>query len=210
MVKDAPVEEKLKQDLPEVDSISVSDPPSDGGNQRLQNVVSPPMTPQASQYLSPIPEMNQSPVISGSHLVEMTSVEFSNELSELKEHGIDTPRRNQSTHNARHYHPAATPSVFSSPLSTTVPLSSVIKSSSPWVNLRGPDYGTPRPMRSASDMTPTRSSSLHGLRAIFKRTSTDGQRQRAESLKELISEPRVLSLGSISISNLRDAGVAKY
>lgn len=33
------------------------------------------------------------------------------------------------------------------------------------------------------------------------------QRQRTESLKELIGEPRVLSLGSISISNLRDAGI---
>ncbi|KAH9958787.1 hypothetical protein BC827DRAFT_551985 [Russula dissimulans] len=189
MVNDTPVEEKLKQDLLEVDSISASDPPSDGGNQRLQDVVprnpSPPMTPQASHYLSPLPE---SPVISGSHLVETTPVAFSKELSELKDHGIDTPRRNEPTHNARHYHPAAMPSVFSSPLSTTVPLSSisVIRSSSPWVNLRGPDFGTPRPMRSASDMTPTRSSSLRGLRAIFKRTSTDGQRQRAESLKELI------------------------
>ena len=52
---------------------------------------------------------------------------------------------------------------------------------------------------------------MRGLRAIFKRTSaglTGSHRQRAESLKERISEPRVLSLGSISISNLRDAGVA--
>ena len=36
---------------------------------------------------------------------------------------------------------------------------------------------------------------------------TSGQRQRAESLKELIGEPRILSLGSVSISNLRDAGI---
>jgi hypothetical protein len=57
---------------------------------------------------------------------------------------------------------------------------------------------------------PTRSPSLRGLRAIFKRTSaglTGSHRQRTESLKERISEPRVLSLGSISISNLRDVGV---
>ncbi|KAI9435453.1 hypothetical protein H4582DRAFT_2079559 [Lactarius indigo] len=57
---------------------------------------------------------------------------------------------------------------------------------------------------------PTRSTSLRGLRAIFKRTSAglaNEQRQRAESLKELIGEPRVLSLGSVSISNLRDAGI---
>ena len=58
---------------------------------------------------------------------------------------------------------------------------------------------------------PTLSSSLHGLRAIFKRTSatlTGSHRQLAESLKERISEPRVLSLGSISIGILWDAGVA--
>jgi hypothetical protein len=52
---------------------------------------------------------------------------------------------------------------------------------------------------------------LRGLRAIFKRTSaglTGSHHRRAESLKERNSEPRVPSLGSISISNLRDAGVA--
>ena len=62
-----------------------------------------------------------------------------------------------------------------------------------------------------SDAVPLRSSSLRGLRAIFKRTSvglTGGQRRRAESLKGRIGEPRVLSLGNVRISNLRDAGVA--
>jgi hypothetical protein len=62
----------------------------------------------------------------------------------------------------------------------------------------------------ASDAVPARASSLRGLRAIFKRTSaglTSAHRQRSESLKERISEPRILSLGSVSISNLRDAGL---
>jgi hypothetical protein len=61
---------------------------------------------------------------------------------------------------------------------------------------------------------PTRSSSLCGLGAIttsLKRTSaglTGLHNQLAELLKECISGPRILSLGSISISNLRDAGIA--
>jgi len=83
------------------------------------------------------------------------------------------------------------------------------------VNLRAND--TQYPLNATNDTSagaaavPTRSASLRGLRAIFKRTSaglTSSQRQRAESLKEWISEPRVLSLGSISVSNFRDAGVA--
>ena len=54
---------------------------------------------------------------------------------------------------------------------------------------------------------------MRGLRAIFKRvsgglTTTASQRERAELLTVRIGEPRVLSLGSVSISNLRDAGVA--
>ncbi|KAI0270392.1 hypothetical protein BC834DRAFT_511036 [Gloeopeniophorella convolvens] len=60
----------------------------------------------------------------------------------------------------------------------------------------------------AGNPMPTRSSSLRGLRAIFKRTSgLGGSRQHAESLKERIGEPRVVSLGSVSLSTLRDAGV---
>jgi hypothetical protein len=78
-------------------------------------------------------------------------------------------------------------------------------SPSAWVNLRANNISPQCPINT------TRSSFLRGLRAIFKRTSaglTGSQRQGAELLKERISEPRVLSLGSISISNLRDAGVA--
>jgi hypothetical protein len=102
---------------------------------------------------------------------------------------------------------------MSSPLSNVASLGAVSSpySSSPWVNLRANDFTTQCPVNATSDAVPTRSSSLPGLRAIFKRTSTGltgSHRQRAESLKERISEPRVLSLGSISISNLRDAGVA--
>jgi len=80
------------------------------------------------------------------------------------------------------------------------------------VNLRANGFATQCPINATSyAAVPTRSSSLRGLRAIFKRTSvglTGSHRQHAESLKERISEPRVLNLGSIRIGNLRDAGVA--
>jgi hypothetical protein len=152
----------------------------------------------------------------------MTSVGSLNrkdELTKLPEshpttpRNTDTVRRNGITHNARYYPPATPPSVSISPFSTVASLSSASSpySISPWVNLQGNDFSPQRSSRAASDSAPTRSSSLRGLRAIFKRTSAGlmgGQRQRAESLKGLISEPRVLSLGSISISNLRDAGAA--
>ena len=128
--------------------------------------------------------------------------------------GTDTARRNGITHNVRYYPPTTPPSISFSPFSTTASLSSASSpyAISPWVNLQGHDFIPRRSVRAASDAAPTRSSSLRGLRAIFKRTSaglTGGQRQRAESLKERISEPRVLSLGSISIANLQDAGVAR-
>lgn len=152
----------------------------------------------------------------------MTSVGSSNHKDELiklpESHpmipcGTDTARRNGIIRQARFYPPATLPSVSSSPLSTIVSLSSALApySTSPWVNLRGPD-SSPQLISHASDAAPTRSSSLRGLRAIFKRTSaglTGSQRQRAESLKERISEPRVLNLGSVSITNLKDAGIAE-
>ena len=167
-------------------------------------------------------QINQSPTIaSDSYLGEMASVGPSNrkdELAKLPEshpitpRGTDTTRRNGVTYNARIYPPVTLPNA-SSPLSTTTSLSSASNPylSSPWVNLQGHEYSPQRIVHGASDAAPTRSSSLRGLRAIFKRTSaglTSVQRQRAESLKGLISEPRILSLGSISITNLRDAGVA--
>ena len=166
-------------------------------------------------------QINQSPITSGSHLGEMTTVGASNRKDEraklpesypITPHDTDTTRRNGATHHTRIY-PPATLSSASSPFSTIASLSPASNSylSSPWVNLQGHEYSPQRIANSASDAAPTRSSSLRGLRAIFKRTSaglTSGQRQRAESLKGLISEPRVLSLGSISITNLRDAGVA--
>ena len=125
----------------------------------------------------------------------------------------DTTRRNGTTRHARIYPPATLSSV-SSPLSAITSFSSASNPylSSPWVNLQGNENSPQRIVNGASDAAPTRSASLRGLRAIFKRTSaglTSGQRQRAESLKGLIGEPRVLSLGSISITNLRDAGVAE-
>lgn len=128
--------------------------------------------------------------------------------------GIDTARRSGILQQARCYSSATVPNVSSSPLSNVAPLSAVSfpYSSPPWVNLRANDSATQCPINATSDaVAPTRSSSLHGLRAIFKRTSaglTGSNRQRAESLKERIGEPCLLSLGSISISNLRDAGVA--
>ena len=133
--------------------------------------------------------------------------------------GIDTARRNGFLQQARCYSSATVPNVSSSsPLSKVTSLSAMSSphSSSPWVNLRSNDFVTQCPINATSDAAapaaaPTRSTSMRGLRAIFKRTSaglTGSHRQRAESLKERISEPRVLSLGSISISNLRDAGVA--
>jgi hypothetical protein len=127
--------------------------------------------------------------------------------------GIDTARRKGILQHARCYSSATVPNVSSSPLSNVASPSAVSSpySSSPWANLRANGFATQCPINVASDApAPTRSSSLRGLCAIFKRTSaglTGSHRQRAESLKELISEPRVLSLGSINISNLRDAGV---
>ena len=127
--------------------------------------------------------------------------------------GIDTARRNGILQQARCYSSATVPNVSSSPFSNVTSLSAMSSpySSSSWVSLRANDFSTQCPINATSDAAvPTRSPSLHGLRAIFKRTSaglTGSHRQRAESLKERISEPRVLSLGSISISNLRDAGV---
>jgi len=150
----------------------------------------------------------------------MTPVGLSNrkdELAKLPElrpitpRGADRTRPNGSTYHARIY-PSATLSSASSPFLAITSLSSASNPylSSPWVNLQGHECSPQRIVNGASDAALTRSSSLRGLRAIFKRTSaglTSGQRQRAESLKGLISEPRVLSLGSISITNLRDAGV---
>jgi hypothetical protein len=217
------------------------DPPGDCGHRHAQkghrNASLPP-THQASRYYAHLPEVNshhvrcygksnelvlqinQSPIISGPHLGEMTPVGPSNrdELAKLPEsrpitpHGADRMRRNGSTHHARIYS-SATLSSVSSPFSTITSLGSASNPylSSPWVNLEGQEYSPQRIVSGASDAALTRSSSLRGLRAIFKRTSaglTSGQRQRAESLKGLISEPRVLSLGSMSITNLRDAGVA--
>ena len=195
-----------------------------------------PVTPQASRHLPSLPQVNasragcyhrpsdlrrpqinQSPTISCSHLEEMPSVVLSNRVGELADfpespvtvlRGINTTRRYGITKQTRHY----PPNVSSSPPSNVVSLSPVSApySSSPWVSLRAPEFATPRRINAASDAVPARASSLRGLRAIFKRTSaglTGGHRQRAESLKERISEPRVLSLGSVSISNLRDAGL---
>jgi hypothetical protein len=200
-----------------------------------------PTTPQASRHLPSLPEVSpytaycysrpsdlrtqidQSTIISSLHLMETTSIVppyRKDELANLPEspsttpRGIGTARRNGIIQQARYYSSTAVPNIPFSPLSNVASLSSASSpySSYPCVNLRAHDFATQRIAIAASDaVAPTRSSSLRGLRAIFKRRSsglTSSHRQRAESLKERISEPRVLSLGSISMSNLRDAGVA--
>jgi hypothetical protein len=112
--------------------------------------------------------------------VESTSVALSNHEDEATNlpqttstmpHGIDTAVLQQAR-------------CYSSTTVTNV-------SSSPWVNLRANDFATQCPISEVAE--PTRSPSLRSLRAIFKRTSAGGltgsHRQRAESLKEHISEP---------------------
>ena len=166
-----------------------------------------------------MPQINRSPITFGSHLVEMTSAVSSGrdrkdgtaklvETPPTPGHSTETTGRSASS---KPYPPsmASVPPLSFSPASTTTSLFSVSipHTSSP---LAHHDSSPQRTTHTATDTAPTRSPSMRGLRAIFKRTSaglTNGQRQRAESLKELIGEPRVLSLGSISISHLRDAGV---
>jgi len=168
-------------------------------------------------------QINQLSINTGCHLVETTTAVLSGredeptnlpELTSMTPRAVGKARRDGMIQQARYYSPAAVPNASSSPHSNVASHSSVSSpySSSPWVSLRAHDFVAQRTINGASDAAvPTRSNSLRGLRAIFKRTSaglTGSHRQRAESLKERIGEPRVLSLGSISISNLRDAGVA--
>ena len=162
------------------------------------------------------PQINQSPIISGPHLVEMTSSMLSNRKDGITKYlesppltPTETTRRNASSR------PSPLSSSSPSPIAMSLVSVSIPHTSSPLSHQRLAHDHSP-PQRAATyalgdAAAPTRSTSLRGLRAIFKRTSaglTNGHRQRAESLKELIGEPRVLSLGSISISNLRDAGVS--
>src|SRR5258707_1364055 len=161
--------------------------------------------------------------MSGLHLMETTSIVPSYRKDEFASlpgspstapRGVGTARRNGIIQQARYYSSATVPNVPFLPLSNVASLSSASSpySSSPCANLRAHDFVTQRATIAASDaVVPTRSSSLRGLRAIFKRTSaglTSSHRQRAESLKQRISEPRVLSLGTLILSNLPDAGVA--
>jgi hypothetical protein len=150
--------------------------------------------------------------------VETTSVVLSNREDEATNlpqatstmpHGIDTARENGVLQQARCYFSTTLLNVSSSPFSESdiASLSAVPSpySSPPWVNLRTHDFATQCPINATSEVAePTRSSSLRGLCTIFTRTSvrlTGSHRQRAEFLKELISELRVLSLGSIIISH---------
>jgi hypothetical protein len=164
-------------------------------------------------------QINQSPILSGPHLVEMTSAVLSNRKDGITKfleqpptptHGTETtkPQRNASS---RQCLPGMAPlSSSPSPIAMSLVSVSIPHTSSPLAHQRLHDSPPQRTSHTLSDTAPTRSASLRGLRAIFKRTSaglTSGQRQRAESLKELIGEPRVLSLGSVSISNLRDVGL---
>ena len=126
--------------------------------------------------------------------------------------GIDTARRNGILQQARCYSSATVPKGVFVILERHIPQCRV-------VSILAVAMGEPAGQR----LCPSVPNKFHkrrggankltfpaGLRAIFKRTSaglTGSHHQRAESLKERISEPRVLSLGSISISNLRDAGV---
>ena len=165
-------------------------------------------------------QINRSPIISGSHLVEMTSGMLSNRKDSITKfleqpptptHGT-AETKSQRHASARTYPPSmASLSSSPSPIAMSLVSVSIPHTSSPLAHKRLQDSPPQRHIsHTASDTPPTRSTSLRGLRAIFKRTSagmTSGQRQRAESLKELIGEPRILSLGSVSISNLRDAGI---
>lgn len=179
-----------------------------------------PITPtRPPRSIPPLPEINQSPILSGPHLVEMTSAVLSNRKDGITKfleqpptptHGTETtkPQRNASS---RQCLPGMAPlSSSPSPIAMSLVSVSIPHTSSPLAHQRLHDSPPQRTSHTLSDTAPTRSASLRGLRAIFKRTSaglTSGQRQRAESLKELIGEPRVLSLGSVSISNLRDVGL---
>jgi hypothetical protein len=204
-----------------VASASAIDPQSDKAHRLLHKAVprnaSLETTPQAqaSRHLPSVPEAS---ALEGPLPPQAECEDEAANLSQTTSttlRGIDTPRRNGILQQTRCYSSATVPNVFSSPLSNVASLGAMSSPHSPssWVNMRANDFATQCPINATSDSAavPTRSSSLRGLRAIFKRTSaglTGSQRQRAESLKERISEPRVLSLGSISISNLRDAGVA--
>ncbi|KAF8266704.1 hypothetical protein EI94DRAFT_1732495 [Lactarius quietus] len=215
MLKNAPTA------IPELPSVSNSDSPTDArqSQKEVRRSAPQPSTPRAPRFIPPLPEINQSPIISGPHLVEMTSAVLSNRKDGITKfleqpptptHGIETTRRNATS---RQYPPSmAPPSSSPAPISMSLVSVSIPHTSSPLAHQRSPGHDSPpqRTAHFAGDAAPTRSTSLRGLRAIFKRTSaglTNGPRQRAESLKELIGEPRVLSLGSISISNLRDAGI---
>ncbi|KAI9461881.1 hypothetical protein BJY52DRAFT_1257384 [Lactarius psammicola] len=226
MLKGAPPEADMVPELPAINSASKSDSPTDTTTAHhhsqkavLRSVIHP-ITPRAPRFIPPLPEINQSPIISGPHLVEMTSAVLSNRKGEITKflelpptptHSTETTRRDASS---RPYPPSMAPvaHLSTSPTAITTSLCpiSVPHTSSPLAHQRSHDSPPQRTANASSDVAPTRSTSLRGLRAIFKRTSAglmNGQRQRAESLKDLISEPRVLSLGSVSISNLRDAGV---
>jgi hypothetical protein len=153
----------------------------------------------------------------------MTSAESESrkdELTRLLESSPTAPHCTDPTqqHNgtaAGSHPPAMIPSVFSSPISAIPSRGSVGIPHTPSTSVTNPrayDFASQRTIHAARDATLTRSSSLRGLRAIFKRTSAGlagSERQRAETLKERIGEPRVLSLGSVSISNLQDAGIAR-
>ena len=163
-------------------------------------------------------QINQSPIISGPHLVDLTSAVLSDRKDGIPKFleppptptrgTTETTRRNASS---RTYPPSMAPLPSSPALITMSVVSvSIPHTSSPLAHQRLHDSSPQPTAHGASDTAPTRSTSLRGLRALFKRTSAglkNGQRQRAESLKELIGEPRILSFGSVSTSNLRDAGI---
>ncbi|KAH9054774.1 hypothetical protein EDB87DRAFT_1420204 [Lactarius vividus] len=227
MLKDAPAAADMVPGLPTETLASKSDSPTDTstGDRHSQKAllrgVPQPITPRAPRFLPLLPEINQSPIISGPRLVEMTSAVPSNRKDETTKFLEPMPMPTHDTEKtcpsaaSRPYSPSMTPvaHVSSSPASITTSLFSISipHTSSPLAHQRPHDSLTQRTATyPASGVGPTRSTSLRGLRAIFKRTSAglaNEQRQRAESLKELIGEPRVLSLGSVSISNLRDVGI---
>ncbi|KAH9044942.1 hypothetical protein EDB83DRAFT_1563418 [Lactarius deliciosus] len=232
MLKDAPAAADMVPGPPAKTSASKSDSPTDTSTadhhsqKALLRGMPQPITPRAPRFIPLLPEINQSPIISGPRLVEMTSAKTSAVLSNRKDEitkslePIPTPTHGPeatwSKAGSRPYAPSTMAPVAhlsSSPASITTSLFSISipHTSSPLAHQRPHDS---LPQRTAtypaSGAGPMRSTSLRGLRAIFKRTSAglaNEQRQRAESLKELIGEPRVLSLGNVSISNLRDAGI---
>ncbi|KAH9957655.1 hypothetical protein BGW80DRAFT_191300 [Lactifluus volemus] len=88
MLKNAPGEGSIETGLDEVTSTSAPDSPNTDRAHRFPEKVlrrrqPVDITPQTSRYLPLLPEINQSPIISGTHLMEAASVKSKNLKNEL-------------------------------------------------------------------------------------------------------------------------------